>query len=1667
MKKQFTNKTKRPWQWLWGIPILLMSLASASHAQTIVTVGNPSSTSYTYQLPINNLYNYSYTQQILLSSEIATSGDIAKIRFKYNTGSLANNDNWTVYLGYKSAATFASTTDWVPIGSLTSVFTGTVTASGGWIELILSTPFTYNTALGNLVVAVDENSPSYTYTSNMFPYNSGTNRAIHYRADGTNPDPASPPTASGRLNFFNTIQLDFACATSPVISASSSSPACVGGALNLYCTSSDPSSTFAWTGPGGFASTDQNPVISGVTMAHAGTYTVVVTEPLGCTSTATVSVTVNPSPTIDSVTATDTEFCAGGSTTLTAYVSPPPSTYCNSNFTNVTWEFITNVDYGGMSNTSAGTAGGPVDYTSMTANVTAGVAGNLSVTIDSDVGDYVYAWIDWNQNGSFADAGETYTLATNTSSAGPHILSITPPMTAYNGNTRMRVMVDWNNATPNSCRSASFGEAEDYTVNVTGGADQYTYSWSDGMSVVGTTNSITVSPTDTTTYTVTVTNANGCDAQDSVEIIVNPPAVVTTDPTGATVCEGQPITLTGAGTGTGFQWLKDGAVIAGETNDTLTIAMSTMADAGSYQLIAVGAGGCNDTSAAATVTVNAMASITTDPTGVSVCEGQPISLSGAGTGTGYQWLKDGAVLVGETSATLSIAVSVLADAGNYQLISTNAFGCNDTSAGAAVSVTAYPVIDSISASDKEICNGASVDLAVVMAGGTGAAAYCNSNFTSTSFEHITNVDYAGISNASAGNTGGPVDYTAMTANVTAGVSNDLSVTILADAFEYVYAWIDWNQDNDFADAGETYTLATNTSSAGPHILSITPPMTAYNGNTRMRVMVDWNNPTPNSCRSASFGEAEDYTVNVTGGMTPPTYSWSDGVTVVGTTSNITVTPTATTLYTVTVTNGPGCSSQDTVTITVNSVGVVTTDPTGTTVCEGQPFSLSGAGTGAGYQWLKDGAELVGETASTLSIATATAANAGSYQLIVLGGGGCNDTSAAAVVSVNANPVIDSISASATEICNGDSVNLSVALPSPILTYCNSNFTNATYDFITNVDYGGMSNTSAGTIGGPVDYTSMTANVTAGVAGNLSVTIDPDAFDYVYAWIDWNQNGSFADAGETHTLATSTSSAGPHILSITPPMTVLNGNTRMRVMVDFNNPTPNSCRSATWGEAEDYTVNVTGGADPNTYSWSDGMSVVGTTNSITVSPTDTTTYTVTVTNASGCDAQDSVEIAVKPRPDISATPSDNTDCHTANGSISITSPSFVDGQSYEVFYNSASAGTFTVASGSIDISGLDAGTYTDLYLGSVSGCNSDTIASVVVGGISSASDTLATSTSNEGFNQGAGVTRDYRNASCELIATINSTGGALGNVVTEVVVEPTAGMVNGMPYASRHYEITADNATTPATVTLYLTPDEVTDYNANNDTFPDLDAMLSNIKVTAYHNLPGMGGAGPNGHDLANTELITSVSAYFNAAEDRWELTFVTSGFSGFYFHTTSNNTPLNISMGPLSGKRDGNMNVLSWNSLDESNASHFEVERSQDGRTYTQIGQVKAKGNPSAYTYQDADFLQGNNFYKVAFVDVNGKKVYSNIVKLVVSNNFTISAFPNPTTNDVTLSLEGELGANPRVFVTDLSGRVVYQTTTITGSELIIPMKALAPGVYVIKYTDDIQNAVIKVSKTN
>ncbi len=408
--------------------------------------------------------------------------------------------------------------------------------------------------------------------------------------------------------------------------------------------------------------------------------------------------------------------------------------------------------------------------------------------------------------------------------------------------------------------------------------------------------------------------------------------------------------------------------------------------------------------------------------------------------------------------------------------------------------------------DNEYANGrVNAHQAVLSAqgggGGGGTPTYCTSQGNNATYEWISNVTLGSFSNNSG--SAGYSDFTGLTANVDAGSSYSFSVTPAFSGStyqEYFRVWIDFNQDGDFADAGEEVFAAgpTTTTASG----TITIPSTASLGNTRMRVSMKWNG-VPTACETFSYGEVEDYTVNISAPQ--PTCDAPTGL------SSSNITSSSATLSWNAVT---GASTYD---LRIRPAGGAWTTTTG---ISGTSYNATGLAASTTYEFQV-------RTQCTNGVTSAWSTTA------------------------------------------------SFTTTSGIVNYCNSQGNSSYYEWISNVTLGSFSNSSGSA--GYSDFTGLTANVTAG--SSYSISISP-AFsgtiyqEYFRVWIDFNQDGDFTDAGEEVFAAGPTSATVSGTITI--PTSALNGNTRMRVSMKWSGA-PTSCETFSYGEVEDYTVNISGGA----------------------------------------------------------------------------------------------------------------------------------------------------------------------------------------------------------------------------------------------------------------------------------------------------------------------------------------------------------------------------------------------------------------------------------------------------------------------------------------------------------
>ncbi len=155
-----------------------------------------------YYIPVNNYYNYTYSQQIYLPSEVGSAGNIEGIAYQYAyTSPSTSKNNVNIYLGHTSRNSFSSNSDYIPLSSLQLVYSGDLNCSQGWNTFTFDSVFQYN-GIDNLVVAIDDNSGSYNGSSYTFyVHQPGSYKSLYFYSDSYNPDPTNLTGYQGTIVY--------------------------------------------------------------------------------------------------------------------------------------------------------------------------------------------------------------------------------------------------------------------------------------------------------------------------------------------------------------------------------------------------------------------------------------------------------------------------------------------------------------------------------------------------------------------------------------------------------------------------------------------------------------------------------------------------------------------------------------------------------------------------------------------------------------------------------------------------------------------------------------------------------------------------------------------------------------------------------------------------------------------------------------------------------------------------------------------------------------------------------------------------------------------------------------------------------------------------------------------------------------------------------------------------------------------------------------------------------------------------------------------------------------------------------------------------------------------------------------------------------------------------
>jgi hypothetical protein len=298
-----------------------------------------------------------------------------------------------------------------------------------------------------------------------------------------------------------------------------------------------------WDAASGGTNLNTSTIVSTPTTSGLLTYYAEYTaSATGCANLVRTPVTldVHAIPTV-SATATPTTVCSNGTSQLSSSVSGvtlsagpqvQPGVYCaagSNQDCSFGDEYIGNVTVGTINSSSSCGTTTYTNNTSMTTTMSAGNSYAISVTNPNYFSsDQCIVWVDYNRNGLFTDPNEMITLSGGSSST-PFTGNIVVPGSAVPGLTTMRVRMMYS-GTPSPCGNTSYGEVEDYSVNLL--APVVTYSWSPATNLNSTTLSdvtFTSTAAGTAIYTVTVADALGCSNTASVSITTTPP------PTGNTL----------------------------------------------------------------------------------------------------------------------------------------------------------------------------------------------------------------------------------------------------------------------------------------------------------------------------------------------------------------------------------------------------------------------------------------------------------------------------------------------------------------------------------------------------------------------------------------------------------------------------------------------------------------------------------------------------------------------------------------------------------------------------------------------------------------------------------------------------------------------------------------------------------------------------------------------------------------------------------------------------------------------------------------------------------------------------------------------------------------------------------------------------------------------------
>jgi len=219
--------------------------------------------------------------------------------------------------------------------------------------------------------------------------------------------------------------------------------------------------------------------------------------------------------------------------------------------------------------------------------------------------------------------------------------------------------------------------------------------------------------------------------------------------------------------------------------------------------------------------------------------------------------------------------------------------------------------------------------------------------------------------------------------------------------------------------------------------------------------------------------------------------------------------------------------------------------------------------------------------------------------------------------------------------------------------------------------------------------------------------------------------------------------------------------------------------------------------------------------------------------------------------------------------------------------------------------------------------------------------------------------------------------------------------------------------------------------------------------------------GKNSKSNVNTDITTientlkTYASYYGMNIHDWE-----NGWKSLPSPSTDSSDPgcvLPLDLISFSGRRTEEKNFLTWTTANEINTSHFEIERSTDAISFTNIGTVEATGNTTGqkdYTYLDESAGNDLVYYRLKMVEMNGSFSYSSVIGVSEEQLKILHLFPCPAKDLISLVVYSNDEQEVNVDIYDMTGRIVRRMNLPIqkgNNRVTVDISGLPPSVYNVK----------------